>query len=119
MRTPPCQAMGRVTANRVIKLVCGLRLGRSPRIRPQRHNPTSGIVMNKKEGRKRFLAAAEIGLQVDTRAVKHAPKGATGGDGLLRDRGNRLLMLTGARLREILNLRWNEVDLDRDVLRLQ
>ncbi len=30
----------------------------------------------------------------------------------------RLLMLTGARLREILHLRWVEVDLDRGMLRL-
>nr|WP_301308685.1 site-specific integrase [Bradyrhizobium japonicum] len=30
----------------------------------------------------------------------------------------RILMLTGARLREILHLRWDEADLDRGVLRL-
>lgn len=31
----------------------------------------------------------------------------------------RLLLLTGARLREILNLRWDEVDLERGLLRLR
>lgn len=123
---------GRVTANRVVKLVSaaygwGARHGHVP----EGTNPASGIILNKEEGRERFLTAAEmlaigaamieaetIGLPVDAGTAKHAPVGQRVVMSPYATAAIRLLMLTGARLREILNLRWDEVDLDRGVLRL-
>lgn len=123
---------GRVTANRVVKLISaaygwGARLGHVP----EGTNPASGIVLNKEEGRERFLTDAEmlaigsamieaetVGLPVDAGTAKHAPVGQRVVMSPFATAAIRLLMLTGARLREILNLRWTEVDLDRGVLRL-
>lgn len=123
---------GRVTANRVVKLVSaafgwGTRHGHVP----EGTNPASGIVLNKEEGRERFLTEAEmlaigtamieaetVGLPVDAGTAKHAPVGQRVVMSPYATAAIRLLMLTGSRLREILNLRWDEVDLDRGVLRL-
>jgi integrase len=123
---------GRVTANRVVKLVSaaygwGARHGHVP----EGTNPASGIVLNKEEGRERFLTETEmlaigaamieaetVGLPVDAGTAKHAPVGQRVVMSPYATAAIRLLMLTGARLREILNLRWDEVDLDRGVLRL-
>lgn len=123
---------GRVTANRVVKLISaaygwGARHGHVP----EGTNPASGIILNKEEGRERFLTADEmlaigsamieaetIGLPVDAGTAKHAPVGQRVVMSPYATAAIRLLMLTGARLREILNLRWTEVDLDRGVLRL-
>ncbi len=123
---------GRVTANRVVKLISaaygwGARLGHVP----EGTNPASGIVLNKEAPRERFLTDAEmlaigaamieaetVGLPVDAGTAKHAPVGQRVVMSPYATAAVRLLMLTGARLREILNLRWEEVDLERGILRL-
>jgi integrase len=95
-------------------------------------NPAAKIDRNKEEARERFLIAEEmarlgdamreaetIGIPHKTSESKHAPKEknrtiygphVTG--------AIRLLMLTGCRLREILNLRWTEYDEKRGLLLL-
>ncbi|MET4241833.1 site-specific integrase [Bradyrhizobium barranii] len=122
----------RVSANRAIKLVSaaygwGSRHGHVP----EGMNPASGVKLNEEEGRERFLTTAEllaignamieaetVGLPVDAGDAKHAPVGQLVKMSPYATAAVRLLMLTGARLREILHLRWVEVDLDRGVLRL-
>lgn len=95
-------------------------------------NPASGIERNREEGRERYLSEAEmarlgdalreaetVGIPHKPSNSKHAPKVSnrtvfgphvTG--------AIRLLMLTGSRLREILNLRWSEYDAARGLLSL-
>jgi integrase len=124
-----------VTANRVVALMSAVfswaaRLGEVP----EDVNPVRGITRYREQGRERFLSSDEIvrlgealreaetvGLPWtidDTRAtVKHVPK---------KNRRTmvspfataaiRLLLLTGCRLREILNLRWEEFDRERGML---
>lgn len=122
----------RVSANRAIKLVSaaygwGAKHGHVP----EGINPAARATLNKEEGRERFLTAAEmlaignamieaetVGLPVDAGAAKHAPKGQLVVMSPYATAAVRLLMLTGARLREILNLRWEEVDLEHGALRL-
>lgn len=122
----------RVSANRAIKLVSaaygwGSRHGHVP----EGMNPASGAKLNEEEGRERYLTASEmlaignamieaetVGLPVDAGDAKHAPKGQLVVMSPYATAAVRLIMLTGARLREILNLRWDEVDLERSVLRL-
>ncbi|MFK4537917.1 integrase [Bradyrhizobium ottawaense] len=62
--------------------------------------------------------AETIGLAVDAGTAKHAPVGQRVVMSPYATAAVRLIMLTGARLREILHLRWDEVDLERGVLRL-
>ncbi|QIG92437.1 tyrosine-type recombinase/integrase [Bradyrhizobium sp. 6(2017)] len=122
----------RVSANRAIKLVSaaygwGARHGHVP----EGVNPASGAKLNEEKGRERFLTTDEllsignamieaetVGLPVDAGKAKHAPIGQMVVMSPYATAAIRLLMLTGARLREILNLRWSEVDLVRGVLRL-
>ncbi|WP_032926169.1 tyrosine-type recombinase/integrase [Mesorhizobium loti] len=99
---------------------------------PEGVNPAAKIDRNKEEARERFLSANEmarlgdamreaetIGVPHKSSESKHAPKEknrtvygphVTG--------AIRLLMLTGCRLREILNLRWSEYDEKRGLLLL-
>lgn len=99
---------------------------------PEGVNPAAKIDRNKEEARERFLSAGEmarlgdamreaetIGIPHKSSESKHAPKEknrtvygphVTG--------AIRLLMLTGCRLREILNLRWSEYDEKRGLLLL-
>jgi integrase len=129
-----------VSANRAIKLVSasygwGAQNGPSNKkgetYVPEGMNPAAKIDLNKEEERKRYLTGAEllaigsamieaetIGLPVDAGSAKHAPKGQLVIMSPYATAAIRLIMLTGARLREILHLRWDEVDLERGVLRL-
>jgi integrase len=75
---------------------------------PEGHaNPTAKIVRFREQGRERFLSNGELArlgdalAQCETRFGPHA-SGAI-----------RLLCLTGARLNEVLALRWQEVDFER------
>lgn len=94
-------------------------------------NPASGIDMNREKSREHFLSADEmraigdamleaetVGLPVNAGDAKHSPKGQRIIMSPHVTAAIRLLMLTGCRLREILDLRWKEVDLNRGVLRL-
>jgi integrase len=99
-------------------------------------NPAYGIDKYPEKGRERFLSASElarlgdairegetVGIlwQVDTTkaTAKYAPKenGRTV-IGMHAAAAIRLLIFTGARLREILHLRWENVDLERGLLLL-
>src|SRR6516225_6814161 len=99
-------------------------------------NPAYGIDKYPEKGRERFLSASElarlgdairegetVGIlwQVDTTkaTAKHVPKenGRTV-IGMHAAAAIRLLIFTGARLREILHLRWENVDLERGLLLL-
>lgn len=120
----------RISANRAMKLLSaaygwGAKIGYVP----EGFNPASGVDLNREEGRERFLTVDEmkrlgeamieaetVGFPVNAGDAKHAPKGqrikmhpsVTG--------AIRLIMLTGCRLREILHLRWSEVDMERGLL---
>lgn len=98
---------------------------------PTGFNPASGVDRYKEEARERFLTVEEmqrlgesmveaetIGFPVNAGDAKHAPKGQRVAFHPHVTAAIRLLMLTGCRLREILHLRWSEVDFDRGVLRL-
>lgn len=98
---------------------------------PEGYNPASGVDRYKEKARKRYLKPAEmlaigeamieaetIGLPVEAGDAKHAPKGQRVVMSPYATAAIRLIMLTGARKREILDLRWDEVDLERGVLRL-
>ncbi|MBR0695870.1 site-specific integrase [Bradyrhizobium lablabi] len=129
----------RVSANRAVKLLSAAygwgarnssKVG-APTYVPEGMNPASGANLNEEKKRKRYLGADElraignamieaetVGLPVDAGTAKHAPKGQLVVMSPYAAAAIRLIMLTGARLREILNLRWTEVDLDHGVLRL-
>ena len=101
------------------------------------YNPARRIEKFREQPRERFLNAEEfsrlgaalreaetVGIPYDvdeTKATaKHAPKPENRRIVVAPDAtaAIRLLMLTGCRLREVLNLRWQEVDLQRGLLLL-
>lgn len=123
----------RYSANRAMALLSAAYVWGAKRgYVPEGMNPASAIDKNKEERRERYLSEDEmarlgdvlreaeaIGIPHRTSASKHAPKEknrtiygphVTG--------AIRLLMLTGCRLREILNLRWSEYDEKRGLLLL-
>ncbi len=98
-------------------------------------NPAKGIERYPEQGRERFLTSDELGrlgaalaegetaglvYEVDEAkaGAKHAPKADKRRVKLdpLAVAAIRLLILTGARLREILDARWSQVDLERGIL---
>ena len=102
---------------------------------PVGYNPCRGIERFPEEGRERFLSTQElaaigeaireaetVGLpyEVDEEGpkAKHAPKEASRRTviGPHAAAALRLLIFTGARLREILHLKWEEVDFERGLL---
>jgi integrase len=124
-----------VTANRLLALISALYSWAS-RVRevPEDLKPARGITRYREQGRERFLSSDELARlgdalrEAETVGVpwvvdesspkaKHVPK---------RNRRTkvspfataaiRLLLLTGCRLREILNLRWEEFDRERGML---
>lgn len=101
------------------------------------NNPAKGIERNPERGRERYLTSEELGRLGDTlRAAettglpwtidpfrpkaKHAPKPDKRRRVLDRYAvaAIRLLILTGARLREILNAKWEQVDFERGIIHL-
>lgn len=123
----------RYSANRAMALLSAAYVWGSKRGSvPEGMNPASAIDKNKEQARERYLTADEmirlgdalreaetIGIPHKASESKHAPKKknrtiygphVTG--------AIRLLMLTGCRLREILNLRWDEYDQKRGLLLL-
>jgi integrase len=102
---------------------------------PEGHNPTKGLQKYREQGRERYLTSAElarlgaalnegetIGLPYavdDSKPnAKHAPKADKRRTKLdpFAAAAIRLLILTGARLREILDACWEHVDLERGVI---
>ena len=119
----------KVTANRVTTFLSGLytwagKMGEVPR----GTNPAKDIERFREEGRERFLSDDEIRRLGETLALaetkglpfevdasnpnaKHTPKHGRAIVSKHATNAIRLLLLTGCRLREILHLRWQDVDL--------
>jgi integrase len=122
-------------ANRMLAVVSALFTFASKRkLVPAGFNPARGIDKYPEKGRERFLTEVELGRlgdaireaetaglqwKVDENkpTAKHAPKEAKRRTVIdpFAAAALRLLVLTGARLREILHLRWEHVDLERGV----
>jgi integrase len=125
-------------ANRTVAIVSSMyTFAARQHVVPAGFNPAQGVERYREEGRERFLDAAELARlgdairEAETTGIpydvdesragsKHAPRpenrrimiGPHAAAAL------RLLLFTGARLREILHLRWNEIDFERGLLRL-
>lgn len=120
-------------ANRAVAVVGSLYsfAGRR-RLLPVGCNPARGIDKYPEKGRERFLSGAELARlgdairEAETKGIpwtvdptaKHSPREPNRRTviGKHAAAAIRLLILTGARLREILNLRWEHVDLERGLL---
>lgn len=109
MRTTPYQA------NRVLAVLSKLcSWAEAHGYVPDGANPCRHVEKYKEKGRERFLSPRELGRL--GRALTAADRG-----GVLTPwmtAAVRLLVFTGARLNEILTLRWDWVDLERMVLEL-
>jgi integrase len=119
-----------VTANRVVSLLSAVyayasRAGLLPK---GTTNPALGIDKYREQNRERFLTEPELlrlgdaireaettGIDRPEPKSKHAPKKPIT-IGPHAAAAIRLLIFTGARLREILNLKWDHVDLQRGLL---
>ncbi|HZH09302.1 MAG TPA: tyrosine-type recombinase/integrase [Microvirga sp.] len=123
-------------ANRLIAVASSMfSWGPTYGLVPRNFNPAAGLEKYQENRRERFLSTAELerlgaalrlaetgGLpwKIDEKnASKHLPKGNH--RTVLSPHavaGVRLLLFTGCRLREILHLRWKEVDFERGMLHL-
>lgn len=125
------------TANRLVAVISSLYSFAAKRgLVPEGFNPARGIEKYREQGRERYLTRDElqrlgtslseaetVGIpwQIDDTnpKAKHVPKVWKGRREVLDPyavAAIRLLLFTGARLREILHLRWEHVDLDRSLL---
>jgi integrase len=124
-------------ANRMLVVVGSLySFAGKHRLIPRDINPVHGIDKYPERGRERFLTTDElqrlgealreaetVGIQWEPdpdKKLKHAPK-AENRRTIFSPHATaaiRLLLFTGARLREILDLRWEWVDLERGLLLL-
>ncbi|NDB70591.1 MAG: DUF4102 domain-containing protein, partial [Methylocystaceae bacterium] len=125
-----------VTANRALAIFSAIWSWASRRdIVSDTNNPAKGLERNREQAKERFLTSEELGRLGDTLRLaeteglpwevdeshpkaKHLAK-----PGNRRTRIDpyalaaiRLLLLTGARLREILNAEWSQIDLERGIL---
>ncbi len=99
-------------ANRVLALMSKmLNLAEKWGLRPDGCNPCRHIEKYKEHKRERYLSANELGRLADT--LSEAEQ-----EGVHAIAAIRLLMFTGCRLREILRLRWQDVDLQNGRLYL-
>jgi len=125
-------------ANRAISLISTLWNWAAARDEVEiAKNPTTGIEKNREVARERFLSLEELGrlgdalraaaagglrYEVDETGLnaKHAAKPENRRTKIdpFTIAAIRLLILTGARLREILNAKWEHVDFDHGVIRL-
>jgi integrase len=139
-------AATQVTANRVIALITALfnwaatsRDGKPNRYSlPRGFNPALGITRYPEEGCERYLTSEElvrlgdavreaetIGIPYEVDATKPKAKHARKPDNRRTNispyaaAALRLLIFTGARLREILHLKWTDVDFERAILFLK
>lgn len=127
----------KITANRLVTLLAHFfEWAQDAEHVPKGHNPAKGVDRFKETGKERFLTPEELGRLgaalhlAETEGVpwpasdekptsKHAPKKAE--NRLVRISPQsagaiRLLIFTGARLREILHLEWSQVDFSRTML---
>jgi integrase len=126
-----------ITANRVIRAVGSLyNYAQATGLVERGFNPTANLKLFPEQGRERYLTTDElerlgsalreaetVGLpwEVDDQraTAKHCPKGERRTIlGPFATAGLRLLLLTGCRLREILHLRWQDIDFERGQLLL-
>lgn len=126
-----------MTANRVVECIGSVyRYAATCGLVQRGHNPTAKIKAFREQRRERFLTSEElahlgdaireaetIGIpwEVDSKkpTAKHIPKkNRTTKIGPHAAAALRLLILTGARLREILELKWDYVDFERGLLLL-
>lgn len=123
-------------ANRILAIVGSMYgFGGKHGLVPEDMNPARGIERYKEEGRERYLSVEElerlgaairvaettgIPWKIDPRRkTKHVPReNRVTRIGEHAAAALRLLVFTGARLGEILNLKWEHVDFDRGLLRL-
>lgn len=123
-------------ANRTIAVISALYSFASKRgLLPEDTNPARHVEKFPENSRERFLSIEEleklgsaireaetvgIAWQIDPdKKIKHVPKGKR--ETIIGEHAAaalRLLVFTGARLREILHLKWSEVDLERGLLLL-
>ncbi|MBB4065479.1 tyrosine-type recombinase/integrase [Gellertiella hungarica] len=120
------------SANRAMALLSAAFVWGAKRgLVPEGMNPASGIDKNKEVKRERYLTEDEmarlgdalreaetVGIPYKASDKKHATRNSRTVYGPHVTGAIRLLMLTGCRLREILNLRWTEYDSTRGLLNL-
>lgn len=127
-----------MTANRVMECISSVfRYAATCNVVPTGHNPTAGIKAYRETRRERFLKSDELARlgeairEAETVGIpyeidetnpnaKHAPKPENRRIKFdaYTAAAFRLLIFTGARLREILHLEWEFVDLERGLLLL-
>ena len=125
-----------MTANRVVECLGSVfRYAANCGLIERGHNPGAHIAAFREQRRERFLSSDElarlgeaireaetigIAWEVDATkpTAKHIPKEGRTTIGPHAAAALRLLILTGARLREILHLRWDYVDFERGLLLL-
>jgi integrase len=118
------------TANRAVEIISSIyRHAALAGHVPKGFNPASDVAAFREEGRERFLSAAELARLGDALALaeseglpwkasesKHVPKT---NQRTIIDRhacaAIRLLILTGLRMREVLHMKWADIDFERGV----
>ena len=125
-------------ANRLLRVLSSLfTFAGKAHVVPIGFNPCRGIEYFPEEGRERYLTTSELakigdavreaetiglpyGVDESKPKAKHAPKEASRRTiiGPHAAAALRLLIFTGARLREILHLRWEHIDFERGLLLL-
>jgi hypothetical protein len=126
-----------ITANRVVRAVSSLlAYAEEAGVVQRGYKPTAGIKLYSEQGKERFLSLGELerlgaalrlaeteGLpwrrDASNPRSKYFPK--NGGRTVLDPRATaaiRLLLFTGCRLREILHLRWSDIDLEHGLAML-
>jgi integrase len=125
-----------VTANRLVVTVSGVyTFAARRRLVPEGFNPARGIEKFREQGRERYLSTDELGRlgealrlgEIEGLCWPREPGRASSKHDRKPDNRRsllsahvtaafRLLLFTGCRLREILGLRWSEVDFERGLL---
>ena len=126
----------KVTANRAVSVLSALwNWAARLEIVSASDNPVKGLERNREQGRERYLTEEEfrrlgavlneaetLGLLMEIKREgpksKHSPKPGTRRAPLdpFAAAAIRLLLFTGARLREVLDLRWSDIDLERGII---
>ena len=102
-------------ANRVLALLSKMfNLAESWDLRPDGTNPCRHVEKYRERNRERFLSEAELARLADVLAAAERTRTET--PSVIA--AIRLLLFTGARLSEILTLRWEHVDVEGQCLRL-
>ena len=103
-------------ANRVLAVMSKMmKMAELWGYRPQASNPCFYIQKYRERPRERFLTPAELRCLAQVLVEVEESRE----ESIFAIAAIRLLMFTGARLNEILRLKWEEVDLDSGLIRLQ